>query len=182
MTEPGEIPVPGVRGLEHTADVGLEVEGRDLPQLFLRGALGAMWLVLERAPAEEYEGDGSRATFSSAVEGREEDVALDRRVGIPGARPLNLTEEDLPALFRSWLRALLFWEETQGFVVTGGKLAFFPVPLCSAPDGQAFGIQARVEGVVDTGARAREIKGVTLHHLAVERRGEGWHARVIFDV
>jgi SHS2 domain-containing protein len=182
MTEPGEVPVAGVRGLEHTADVGLEVEGKDLPQLFLRGALGAMWVVLERAAVGEYERDGRQVPYSPALEGGGEDAGLDRRVGAPGSRALKLTEEDLPALFRSWLRALLFWEETQGFVVTGGRVAFFPVPLCSAPHGQAFGLQARVEGIVDTGARAREIKGVTLHDLAVERRGEGWYARVIFDV
>jgi SHS2 domain-containing protein len=28
----------------------------------------------------------------------------------------------------------------------------------------------------------REIKGVTLHGLTAEPRGNGWYARVIFDV
>lgn len=156
----GEIPIPGVRGLEHTADIGLEVEGADLRQVFVRGGLGAMWLVMERGP-ELKGGEGG--------EGTEE-------------RTLNLTEEDLPALFRSWLRALLYWEETEGFVFTDAALAFLPVPLCSAPDGQAFGLQARLEGGVDLGPRIREIKGVTLHNLVLERRGGGWYGRVIFDV
>lgn len=159
MTRRSEIPVPGIRGLEHTADVGLEVEAPNLPELFRRGALGAMWLVLEREPG--------------APEGLE--------VGME-TRPLELVEEDLPALFRSWLRALLFWDETEGFVTREAALSFAPIPLCSAADGQAFGLTARIRGFTDPGPRVREIKGVTLHDLRLERVGKGWRGRVIFDV
>jgi SHS2 domain-containing protein len=154
-----EIPVEGVRTIEHTADVGLEVVASTLPELFRRGALGAMWLVLER----EVTG-GEVAIHPSA------------------RRPLQLAEEDLPGLFRAWLRTLLFWEETEEFVTREAALTFAPVPMCSTADGQAFGLEARVAGVYDTGPRVREIKGVTLHDLRVERVGEGWRARVIFDV
>ena len=184
-----EIPVPGVRGLEHTADVGLEVEGTDLPQLFLRGGLGAMWLVLEREAGQVGGGAEEERVASAFGAGPvsfqgdgDGNKAPTLRIPKTDRRNLNLTEEDLPALFRAWLRALLFWEETEGFVFTGGRLAFHPAPLCSAPDGQAFGLQARVEGRVDSGPRVREIKGVTLHELVVERRGDGWYGRVIFDV
>ena len=189
MTFTGEIPVPGVRGLEHTADVGLEVEGADLPEIFLRGALGAMWLVLEREPMlEERVGAAGKDTEARGDHGSGMDsgAAGDggaREGGTPLLRrKLELTEEDLPSLFRSWLRALLFWEETEGFVTTGATLAFLPVPLCSASDGQAFALQARVEGGTDRGPRIREIKGVTLHGLMLEQRGEGWYGRVIVDV
>jgi SHS2 domain-containing protein len=37
-------------------------------------------------------------------------------------------------------------------------------------------------GVLDDGPRVREVKGVTLHGLRVERMGEGWMGTVIFDV
>jgi SHS2 domain-containing protein len=169
MTDPSEIPIPGVSALEHTADVGLAVDAATLPELFQRAALGAMWLVLEREPMSR-----SQET-----------------------RPLQLVEADLPALFRSWLRTLLFWEETDGFVVKDMVLSFAPAPLCSARDGQAFGLHSRVMGVLDEeavglhsrimgvldeGPRVREVKGVTLHGLTVERGGEGWLGRVIFDV
>jgi SHS2 domain-containing protein len=149
-----DVPVPGVRGLEHTADVGLEVEGPDLPELFRRAALGATWLVLEGEV-----GEGARES-----------------------RTLELAEEDLPSLLRSWLRSLLFWQETEGFAMTDAFVTFGPVPLCSSPDGQAFGLRARVEGRVHPGPWVREIKGVTLHGLEAVRRGEGWYGRVIFDV
>jgi len=168
MNTPPEIPVPGVSGLEHTADVGLEVDAPTLPELFRRGALGAMWLVLEREAAGG--GAPDLAATTNAV-----GAALDTRT-------LELTEEDLPSLFRAWLRALLFWEATEGFVAREVAVSFAPVPLCSAPDGQAFRLMARVGGGVDVGPRVREIKGVTLHGLAVERVGAGWRGRVIFDV
>jgi SHS2 domain-containing protein len=158
-----EFPVPGVRGLEHTADVGLEIEAPDLPELFGRAALGAMWLVLER---------------SLGV-----DLATPGPVDAPeDPRTVELVEVDLPALLRSWLRTLLFWEETEGFVATGVSVKIVPAPLCASEDGSAFGLQARVAGKVDRGPRVREIKGVTFHDLQVERMEEGWQGRVIFDV
>ncbi|MGW8266222.1 MAG: archease [Longimicrobiales bacterium] len=168
MTTRPELPVPGVRGVEHTADVGLEVDAPTLPELFRRGALGTMWLVLER---EMSGGGGSGRTTSPDASGSASDT-----------RTLELTEEDLSSLFRAWLRALLFWEETEGFVPREMAVSFSPVPLGSAPDGQAFRLTARVGGVVDGGPRVREIKGVTLHGLLVERVGNRWRGRVIFDV
>jgi len=157
MADLAEFPFEGVRGLEHTADVGLEVEAPTLPDLFRRGALGAMWLVLEREAIQDPGSSGQR-------------------------RPLQLAEEDLSALFRAWLRTLLFWEETEGFVTREVAISFAPVPLCSAENGQAFGLDARVSGLTDTGPRVREVKGVTLHGLQVTRFDKGWVARVIFDV
>ncbi len=157
MGDVAEFPFEGVRGLDHTADVGLEVKAPTLPELFRRGALGAMWLVLEREGTADPGSSGQR-------------------------RPVQLAEEDLSALFRAWLRTLLFWEETEGFVTLEAALSFAPVPLCSAEDGQAFGLEARVSGLTDTGPRVREVKGVTLHGLQVTQVEGGWMARVIFDV
>lgn len=162
MIEPEEIPVRGVSGVDHTADVGLEIHAPDLPELFRRAALGAMWMVLERSPGpteESPDRDGEREV-----------------------RPIELAEEDLPTLFRSWLRTILFWEEAEAWVAVGAKLAFLPMPLCSAPDGQAFGLQGEVLGCFDYGPRVREVKGVTLHGLRVEQSAGEWFGRVIFDV
>ena len=144
-----DVPVPGVRGLDHTADIGLEIQARDLPELFVRGALGTMWLVLERSVEP--------STREGAAEGE--------------ARSLELVEEDLPMLLRSWLRQLLFWEETEGFVTVDATLKFVPAPLCRSPDGQACSLRGEVRGVMDEGSRAREIKGVTFHGLRVDLGG-----------
>jgi len=171
--DPPEIPVAGVHGLEHTADVGLVVEAPDLSELFRRGALGAMWLVLDRPPGvpggASPTGEPRTPSSGTFPDGQE-------------TRTVELVEEDLPALFRSWLRLLLFWEETEGFVTWEADLSFTPVPLCSAADGLAFGLVAQVRGILDSGPRVREIKGVTLHGLEVRRVEAGWQGRVIFDV
>jgi SHS2 domain-containing protein len=157
MTGSEGFPVPGVVGLDHTADVGLEVRADDLPELFRRAALATSWLLLERP-------HGPRWTEA------------------PERRSVELVEEELPQLLRSWLRVVLFWDEADGFVPDDLRLVLLPAPLCDSETGQAFGLQGEAEGGVDSGHRIREIKGVTLHGLAVERRGEGWLARVIFDV
>jgi SHS2 domain-containing protein len=162
MTETDEIPISGVRGLDHTADLGLEIRGPELSELFRRAALGAMWLVLERRP-----GRYGKEAFPT-LEGR--------------SRSVELAEEDLPTLLRSWLRTVLLWDETEGFSVVEAKLILVPIPLCDSPGGQAFGLRGEVIGRFDSGPRVREIKGVTLHGLRVERIEGGWLGRVIFDV
>jgi SHS2 domain-containing protein len=162
MMESEEIPVPGVRGLDHTADVGLEIRGPDLAELFRRAALAAMWLVLDRQPGQ-------------AVEDRLRTQEVE-------ARRIELVEEDLAMLLRSWLRTVLLWEEAEGFVVIEAELILLPTPLCGSPGGQAFGLRGEVVGRFDRGPRIREIKGVTLHGLRVEQLESGWLGRVIFDV
>jgi len=173
MADAGEFPIPGVRGLDHTADVALEITAPTLPELFLRGAKGAMWLVLERWP-EATDESSAHSPIGAAGRGTpKEPLRL---------RSLELTEDEPPVLFRAWLRTLLLWEEIDGFVFREAALMLFPTPACGAPEGVAIHLEARVEGVVDRGPRVREIKGVTLHDLRVEKKGESWYGRVIFDV
>ena len=162
ITGEDRIPVPGAQGLDHTADIGLEVRGQDLPELFARAALATLWLVLGRTTAGGPSNEGE---------------------GVAGmTKEIELAEEDLSTLLRSWLRTVLLWEDTEGFVVSGSRLMLLPTPLCGAPGGQAFGLMGKVEGYIDNGPRVREIKGVTLHGLRVEQSGEGWTGTVIFDV
>jgi SHS2 domain-containing protein len=176
--ESEELPVPGVRELDHTADVGLEITAPDLPELFRRSALGAMWLVLER----EVEGPGGAVWDLDAGTRWGPGASAKARRSEGETRVVELVEEDLPDLLRAWLRTLLFWEETEGFVVVDPVVTLAPAPLCSSDSGQAFGLRARVRGWSDRGPRVREIKGVTLHGLVVERVGDAWQGRVIFDV
>jgi SHS2 domain-containing protein len=183
-----ECPVTGVRALEHTADVGLEVEAPALDELFRRGALGAMWMVLGRMPGEAGAGSpgagkeaGKEAGEADAEEAGEE-AGEAGSAPASGTRDVELREEDLASLFRSWLREILFWQETEGFVTRDVRFKFLPAPSCHAEDGQAFCLEAKVEGNVEEGPVEREIKGVTYHGLEVQEKEDGWRARVIFDV
>jgi SHS2 domain-containing protein len=82
---------PGVRELDHTADVGIEVHAASPKELFHRAAGGLFALVY---------GEDSF-----------------RRAGRPGGaseRVLDVEAADFPALLVRWLRELLYIQETDG--------------------------------------------------------------------
>lgn len=90
---PGEGAPEGVEALDHTADVGIQVEAPDLPTLFRRAAIGALWTALGRIPGET--GD---------------------------TRELELTADGLDGLLRSWVRELLYWQEVEGFAAAEAEI------------------------------------------------------------
>jgi SHS2 domain-containing protein len=87
-------------------------------------------------------------------------------------RRIDVEAEDAPSLLRAWLRQLLRWHEDDGFLPA-------EVEVLEVAAGHA---TARVAGGVPDAEPVREIKGVTFHDLAAERRGTGWWGRVVFDV
>ena len=92
----GEEVPSGVTPLDHTADVGLDVEAPTLEDLFTRAAMGMAWLI-QGAPLPDPDEAGSASD--------------------PAPRGLSLTADDLPALLRAWLRELLFWHETESLAL-----------------------------------------------------------------
>jgi SHS2 domain-containing protein len=92
VTHGTEIPVSGVTSMDHTADVGLEIEADDRAELFGRAAAGMMHLILERRPER-----------------------------VDEIRELRASSEDLAGLLREWLRELLYWHEVEGFSVAGAE-------------------------------------------------------------
>lgn len=76
----------GVEALDHTADVGIRVSAPDLPELFRRAGLGAVWMAVGRVSSEVSE-----------------------------TRTLQLEADDLESLLRSWMRELLYLQEVEGF-------------------------------------------------------------------
>jgi len=139
--------VPGVRALDHTADVGIEIEAPDLPEACRRAVRGTAWLLLERTPSED----------------RTE-------------RNVRVEEADPARLLRALLRELLWWHDSEGLV---------PVDLrgvSAVREGDRPSLEATVVLSREREPPVREIKGVTLHGLVLEPRGEGWYGKVIFDV
>ncbi|HKJ91576.1 MAG TPA: archease [Longimicrobiales bacterium] len=142
----------GTTGLDHTADVGLVVRAPSLADLFRRAAAGMMALI---GGSEERSPSGGR-----------------RAAPVPRAsRRLELDAPDLEALLVAWLREILFAVQSDDVAYTG---ADFDV-LCDTR------LAARV-AVGPAPQAVRELKGVTYHALTVRREGDGWLARVVFDV
>lgn len=79
-------PPPGVEAFDHTADVGIRVAAPNLPELFRRAGLGAIWMAVGQVPSQLSE-----------------------------TRTLRLEAGDLESLLRSWMRELLYWQEVEGF-------------------------------------------------------------------
>jgi len=144
----------GVQALDHTADVGIRVEAQDLESLFRRAALGSLWLAV-----------GEASSLPDAAPSKE-----------PTTRLVELEEEELDALLRSWSREVLYWQEVEDFLVR-------EIPELEITNrASRFRLQARVRGELSPVNPLREIKGVTWHGLEVQQRGSAWYAQVIYDV
>lgn len=147
--------LPGVTFLDHTADVGMDVEADSLEELLHRSALGMLALLR----GEEEQPAGRAETRASPSE------------GVEAGPELDLETKSGPELMRQWLRELLLLHEVEHRDYTG-----FTSRLL-----EPWALRCVVR-VRPGGHAVREIKGVTYHDLQVERRGDRWHARVIFDV
>lgn len=163
--------IPGVREIEHTADLGMEVEAASLEELFERAAAGTMALVRSSDEADAPDERLGSRTRPSAAPG-----ALPAAPGpVPRMIRIQLdggTEEDLASLLVRWLRELLYLQEVEGFVY--GQATFERL--------DESGLRATVRPAPDTSPQIRELKGVTYHGLEVKRVGDRWRARVIFDI
>lgn len=146
---------PGVREIEHTADLGMEVEAGSLEELFQRAAAGTMALVRSTGdahrPHQPHSAPGPRSV----------------RIQLDGG-----TDDDIATLLVRWLRELLYLQEVANFVYRDATFERL--------DGS--GLRASVHPEPDPSPQIRELKGVTYHGLVVERAGDRWRARVIFDI
>ena len=158
-SRPGEAPVgpeiaPGVRELDHTADLGIVVTAPDPAELFRRAALGMARLMREASPAER-EAEPSAEQLVERAE-----------------RLVERAADSLDLLLVSWLGELLYLDEAEGFVFEDA--VFHELA--------AGGFRATVTGRIEPDIPERQLKGVTYHGLRLEASGGEWRARVIFDI
>ncbi len=140
------------RTIEHTADLGIEVEAGSLERLFEAGAHGLAGVLLGS------EG-GSVGLVSSTP---------------TTWRRMVLEAPDREALLVDWLRELLYIQTAEGLLITAAEIAELEDTKLVAQAGFA---QPQGSAGVE-----RELKGVTYHDLEVSQRGGGWFARVVFDL
>jgi SHS2 domain-containing protein len=126
------------RWVDHTAEVGLEVEAPSA-ELVLADAMHAL--------AE----------------------LLDGGAGPPETREIRLEAADLATLLVAWLEELLFLADTAGFVPEGTDLVLRDTKLDAVLHGR-------------TTEPRPLVKAVTYHELVFEPAGDGWRAKVVFDV
>ena len=168
---------------DHTADVAVEATAETLPALFAAVADGLTAASAESVP----ETGGDRFEFDVAAESREallfdyldrliyeRDVRLvlpaDHRCTVvePGEGEEEEEEEEEGEGEEE--------EEGEGEEEEEGESGTGP----AAPD--EWGLTASARGVPLDAVAAREIKAVTYSEMALERRGDGWYAYVVFDV
>jgi SHS2 domain-containing protein len=136
----------GYRIFDHTADLGVEVTGATLEELYA-GAAFALFDLL---------------TDLSSV-----------RAGV--AREIVVSGEDPADLLVNFLRVILYGWNGDGFLMKS----------CLIREVKPQRLKALLRGEPFDPARHRiqqEIKAVTYHQASVEKMGDGWVARVIFDV
>jgi SHS2 domain-containing protein len=124
--------------------------------------------------ALEIEGTTPEAVFDRAARGLHW-LVFERRPrsdDASHARPFSTTAPDRSMLLRAWLRHLLQLYDDEGL---GYRSAEF-VRLSDTE------LEARIACHPVADEPVREIKGVTLHDLRVEKHEDGWRARVVFDV
>lgn len=144
------------RILEHTADIGLEIKAPDLPSLFCDAA-EAMYSVITDPESLRKEWQ------CPAVESRQ------------GAFQTDLRAENLPDLFQSWMRELLYRFSSERLI-----LLQFHFYECSETR-----IAAEGQGLYFSPSRhdqRTEVKAVTRHGYLLKQENGIWCARLILDI
>ena len=138
--------------IEHTADIGVEIYGATLEELFQNAGY---------------------ALFDTIV-----DVEIIEPIV---AREVRVEGPDIETLLMNWLRELLFLFSVEQDVYSvfkvqfaGGHNASHPLKLAAILKGEPLDFQKHT---FET-----EIKAITYHQFAVVRQNGHWQARVIFDV
>lgn len=140
------------RTIEHTGDLAIEIEAPSLEQLFVASAHGLVGVLLGEEAGPE-EPEPAKATVW---------------------RELALEGSDREVLLVDWLRELLYIQMSEDLLLAGSEIGELAETRLVARVG--FAPPAPGRGV------ERELKAVTYHDLEVSRRGDGWFARIVFDI
>jgi SHS2 domain-containing protein len=136
---------PGWRLLEHTADIRMAVKGSSLEELFLNAARGFTYLL-----ASEWG-------------------------GLPDTDlKLRLEADSTEELLVDWLRELLFYHETRGFILVSADIEeISKTTLKARLSGRTRGSEEEPE---------IEIKAVTYHQLSIQQNDTGYVVTIVFDI
>jgi len=142
------------RTLDHTADVALEIEAASWEELLAEAAHAfGEWTTGERVPAGAHE--------------------TERALEVHGA-------DRVESWVRFWRELLRLWT-IEGFLPIHARIESDDVK----DNSEGLHVHAKI-GCVSAGAldpaHCQDVKAVTWHAAAVERRGEAWVGRIVLDL
>ena len=147
----------GYRILDHTADIGIEVHGATLADLFAQAGLALFDLLTDRATLE---GEGERI--------------------------IRVDGTDITDIWINYLRELLYLFNGGGFLVKDIPARNLEVNVIESVDeSNIFNLVAHCLGEIYNPHRhpiKTEIKAVTYHCAEVKRTPMGWQGLFIVDV
>lgn len=127
--------------------------------------------------ALEVEGADLDDLFATAAQALAELMVDPTTVAATVERTVTLTASSLDLLFYDWLAELILLKDQEEMV--------FPRTDVRVTANSSCRLEAvLVGGLIDrerTALRA-DAKAVTFHQFAIERRGQGWSARVVIDI
>lgn len=141
------------RILDHTADVGLFVRGKDRKDLFETAARGMISILLD----------------AGSISGQEQ-------------RIIEVEGFDDEELLLNWLREILYSVESEGLVYS--RIIVEEASPRLKKSG-LYRLKGRLEGEKLNPARhgiCTEIKAITRHGMAIQKRDHGWELTLFFDV
>lgn len=136
----------GYEFFDHTADIGIKAAGETLDALFIRMAQGLIELIAEE----------------SRLEPKQE-------------RHIRLEAPSAESLLLAWLKELLFWFSSDGFLPARYELETVTATT----------LRGRIIGDTFDPARhaqGREVKAITRHQLQVRQEDGFWRGQVIVDI
>ncbi len=138
--------------INHTADVGLRIYGRNLEGLFLNAASAMFEIMLEQVKKRPIFGRTEHMRFL-----------------------LNKQGNNIEEVFVAWLSELLYLFSAEGLVMEKANMHKLDLNCIQAEViGRAF--DSDFERI------KTEIKAVTYHELEIKEDKRGWQAQVIFDI
>lgn len=147
--------------ISHPADTGIEIEAKDLPELFKLALQG----------------------FNATIFEKPEEVMLSEE------KTLSVSGEDTKELLVNFLTEVLVLIDSERFVAK--EIRFLEIPEegriwgSDSHNKQTLTIKVKLKGgKVDLEKMGfiTEIKAITYHQLEVKEQNGGWFARVIFDI
>ncbi len=138
--------------IEHTADLGMRVYGRDLNTLFLNAAQAMFEIMVEVVKKESIFHKEERKKFL-----------------------VNKQGSNIEEIFVAWLSELVYLFSTEGLIMEKADIEKLEENSIQAE------VRGRIFSP-DFYRVKTEIKAVTYHELEVKQTDQGYEAQVIFDV